>query len=572
MTQIEKRLPSSYSLDDSQWLLYHPGNRKAPEKVSNYYPLVTGRIKGVDSQGEIAHFVVLKLVVEGKLTEEQWTIPFGKLETFDFNAIVDTHCYDEMPKASRHIAKIVRFQMRNFEERPVNFYTALGWATYQGAPAYVAGDKVITNDGIVSARDYMIFKNLRQFHLDVLPENEYSVKEIIRDVLQILSIDKVASPILLANTFAGLSRSLFVDANLPIRYVVYLVGPSQAGKTTLACLTGSLYNRNTDEKFSLTPLVSTQTAIEEKVSLFHDTTYIIDDLFPEKGSTGMKARERTLMDLIRIIGEGKEKQRRCGKETIGYSPNAAVICTGEYLLGSLSSLARCIVLHMNQELNWKTVNELSRNPLLLPTVALHYLRWAAANYEKIVRQIREEHAQFRDLMVTIHTSYPRVRENYFTVKMGMKLLLEFCLEQQAITQEQSAAIMEIFQAACDYAFERQKFDMNNLKEKYEIVDALIVCLKNKKFHLVEEDYYTYGEQDGMVREDTLCLDPDKIQRILKEELGISKLSTQAITKQLFTLNLLNEDQSSSHTMKINKHRMIVISKNKLEKYVLKKEE
>ena len=96
-------------------------------------------------------------------------------------------------------------------------------------------------------------------------------------------------------------------------------------------------------------------------------------------------------------------------------------------------LARCVILHVDSELNKPLLNDINERPLSLPTVAYHYICWCAEHYDEIVASIRDDHKKHRKLMECVHTSYARVYENYFCVKMGMELLLKFCNDNQVVS-------------------------------------------------------------------------------------------------------------------------------------------
>lgn len=566
MTDNKRFLPQHFTVNKDGDLYYQASEPKEPLQIGNFFPVLSGREKRVDSQSHDTHWITFRLMICGQLTDESWTVPYLSLDKYDYAAKADLRCNSALQPAKMnfYLKQIINFQLKNLENKTMPYYDSLGWTTFGGDHAYMAGNKMITKDGIIPEDQYITADILNDFHFDI---EDISLQNAVDDVIKIIKVDDRITPILIANTFVGLSRSLFVDAEVPPQYAVYLVAPSQRGKTTLACLTSSLYNRKTDNQFALSSLISSPVSMQKKICQFRDTTYIIDDLYPERGSTAAKNREKTFMELMRIIGSNKEKQRQLGKETLGYSPNANVVATGEYLPESFSTLARCVILHIDCELNKPLLNDINERPLSLPTVAYHYIRWCAEHYEKIVASIRDNHKKHRKLMECVHTSYARVYENYFCVKMGMELLLKFCNDNQAISQDESDEILKTFKGACSAVIQRQRMDMNGIKESYQIVDAIAWNVTERKFKLAQEKQYIPGNYDGVIRENTLCFDADRLKDVLKGSLEIRNLSTQAINKQLIETGLLDTDDSACNTKKVFGRRMIVLNRKRLLNYI-----
>lgn len=560
-------LPPYFTISD-QCLMYQGPRSHGSLVVSNYVPVLKAVKKCVNSTGEVRSILIsFTLWIDGLVTEKEWIIPFRPGEIYDFKGNCDVRCYNALDKDSdRYLSQVINYQMSKCRQDSILYVDALGWTEYQDEHVYVAGDKIISQNGVIPRADYCPSKRMSDFHFDI--DEALSSREATAEVLRFMETDECVTRILLVNTFVGLSRSIFIDAQVPPQFIIYLVGPSQYGKTTLACRASSLYNRANDRQFALSNLVSTSAAMQQKITLFKDTAYIIDDLFRDNSGANMKQRETHLKELIRIIGNSKEKEKQCGRETFGFSPNCTVVCTAEYLLdGAFSTLARCVILHLDTPVNRERTNSACGNPLVLPTAAYNYIRWCAANYGRIVSDIRHLHDNYQELISSIESHYMRLYDTRFILETGLHLFLKFCMEIGSITEEKAVEQKKRFSTALNSVLDRQKQELGAMKESSNYVDAVVALFKRKKIVLSEDGYYISGEFDGIKRDNDICIDSERLVSLLCDALGTKKISIQAVCKQFLQAGLLLTDNSASNTKKVYNKRMLVIRKKEFYNYL-----
>jgi|GEM_PF-5269198 hypothetical protein len=553
-------LPPYFTIS-GQNLVYQGPRSHGPLTVSNFFPVLKTSKKCINSTGEIKDFLIsFVLWIEGTVTEAEWVIPFRPGEYYDFRINCDTRCYNALGKdTERYLTQVIDYQISKCRQDSILYADTLGWTEYRNEHVYVAGDKVISKNGILSNADYFISKQMKEFHFDI--DDSLSEREVASEVLRFMETDEYVTRILLSNTFIGLSRSLFIDAHVPPQFLIYLVGSSQYGKTTLACRTSSLYNRATDRQHALTSLISSPGALQKNIGLFKDTAYIVDDLCKDKNNTSMRQRENRLKDLIRIIGNNKEKEKLSGKELFGFSPNCTVVCTAEYLLDdAFSTLARCVVVHLDAQIDKKSTNSECKNDLVLPTAAYYFIHWCAVNYERIVAEIQHLNDDHQELILSIESHYMRLYDAKFVLETGMHLILEFCVDTGSITEVKATELQRSFSSALNSVLSRQKQELGAIKESSNYVDAVAALFKRKKIVLAEEGHYIFGEFDGVKREDTICIDGERLVALLCDSLGMKKISIQAVCKQFLQAGLLITDNSASNTKKVCNKRMLVIRK------------
>ena len=185
--------------------------------------------------------------------------------------------------------------------------------------------------------------------------------------------------ILLLYSLGAYIQPLLSEADIPgFRSVLFLVGETQSGKTTLAeSLVGCLLEKS---KVDITSFQSTFPAIEDVFEKGRDRLILVDDLYP-KGKQGVdKEFEEKATNMIRILGDSKlrDKKGPLGKKLPTRHYTGGAIATGEILgLSTLSSYARSLVIELQpgdickEDSLWT----LSRDKTLAKSFYSAFIRW-----------------------------------------------------------------------------------------------------------------------------------------------------------------------------------------------------
>ena len=566
--ELRKLLPDRFQLDDSGYLLYQVSSRKTFERISNYLPVVKQwkRVCVPNQQPVIQ--VTFSLCIQNTMTDEEWCELLSEIDKVNFTTACNPRCYNEFPgsKTNMLIAQVVLHQLQFFTPIEVPYFEQLGWKPLLNENVYCAGNMLITGDGIYSG-EFKIDPELERYSLDI--SDEITENEAINYLFDLMPLYPKVTDVLVANLIVGLTRTLFMDAQVPPKYAIYLVSLPHKGKTTYCTLINSIYNRSRDKEFNLANLSTiTLVSMLQEISRFKDCPYIIDDLYVENNISAMKKREAAVSTAIRTVANNAENRKQSGKETVGFVPNATIVVTAEYLLEhAYSTLSRCVILHLERQLETEKISPFQRQPLALSTAAYYFIRWVAAHYESNVELIRSEHEQFRERMDSATPGFERLHESCFALEMGVRLLCNYAVDANALTREGAENTMASMREIFSQIIEKQKEDMeisNSIEESSDLTYVIGCLLKQKKFRLASsKDEYDSKIHDGIQTEFLICLASKKLVQTLRNYLYDSTINQERISHHLKGHGLLVMDQSEDSTKKTKRVRMFHIRKNEL---------
>lgn len=235
--------------------------------------------------------------------------------------------------------------------------------------------------------------------------------------------------ILLLYSLGAYIQPLLSEADIPgFRSVLFLVGETQSGKTTLAeSLVGCLLEKS---KVDITSFQSTFPAIEDVFEKGRDRLILVDDLYP-KGKQGVdKEFEEKATNMIRILGDSKlrDKKGPLGKKIPTRHYTGGAIATGEILgLSTLSSYARSLVIELQpgdickEDSLWT----LSRDKTLAKSFYSAFIRWIENKQQGVILWLKES---FTELRSTGNDSFasPRLQDSKRIAILLLALFQQFC--------------------------------------------------------------------------------------------------------------------------------------------------
>lgn len=565
--EIKGLLPEKYSLDSSGNVRYQESESNPSEKVSNYLPKLLFWKQIKISRKEQINSITFSLIIEGEEAPDTWMAELSSFSRMDFTATCNSRCYNYLSgnKSNRLLSQIVHYQLRKLTRQEIPYFNRLGWTTLDGDKVYVAGKEVITKDGI-SNKEYSFDEELSDFKLEI--DEQMERQTAAEYWFSLMGIKPMVTDILVANTIVGLSRSLFVEAQIPPKYVIYIVVDPHYGKTTYAALTSSIFNRADNIEFSLISFTSSNASIQKEISRFRDCPLVIDDLYSEHSIAAMRQRERNACDIIRSVGNNEAPKKQLGKKTIGYSPNGTIVMTAEYLLThSFSSLTRCVILHLDQQLEPAKVSRFQQCPLALPTAAYHYLQWCATNYSKNVELIRTEYREFRERNKHNALGLERIEESAFVLEMGIRLLCDFAIDVGILSEKGKANTMHNISISFSFIIRQQLIDLENtasIKGGNDITYLIGSLFIQRRFSVADSvSDYRRDIHDGVFKEGLICLDSKRLVRIVRDCQHDLTINQERIGHDLRSHGLLALDKSGASTKKTKEVRMFHIRRREL---------
>lgn len=235
--------------------------------------------------------------------------------------------------------------------------------------------------------------------------------------------------ILLLYSLGAYIQPLLTEADIPgFRSVLFLVGETQSGKTTLAeSLVGCLLEKS---KVDITSFQSTFPAIEDVFEKGKDRLILVDDLYP-KGKQGVdKEFEEKATNMIRILGDLKlrDKKGPLGKKLPIRHYTGGAIATGEILgLSTLSSYARSLVIELQpgdickEDSLWT----LSRDKTLAKSFYSAFIRWIEEKQTGLILWLKDS---FKALRSAGNDSFEssRLQDSKRIAILILALFQQFC--------------------------------------------------------------------------------------------------------------------------------------------------
>lgn len=341
-----------------------------------------------------------------------------------------------------HFCKSLLNNSDNVSHRYI--YKNLGWSERFNKPFYVHEGGVIGRDGLDGNLYSEIGEPFSKYNLS-LPETDMYLKEAFTFVKDFINVapENVTYPLLAA---VGLAPVNHLVKN---RTSLFVVGPRQSMKTTLASLAQSFFGTAFDGKSQMVDFTSTDNSIEVIMNKARNCLLVIDDF--NKNNKNSAKVAGVLERLIRSVGNSCAKQRMAtnGKLQSSNPPMCVPVITGEELPEGESTIARTLVTNIvSSDVD---VNKLSilqeQSKSGIPVVIMHhYIKWIAENMENLPNKLKKVHVYFRDKF-NVQANQRRLADNVADFMTGIYCFMLFAREQGIVnTSEFNKHITQAFTA------------------------------------------------------------------------------------------------------------------------------
>lgn len=200
-------------------------------------------------------------------------------------------------------------------------------------------------------------------------------------------------------THAGFLTSLFKEAGHPIRFFLYLNGPSNTFKSSLANVFFNVFNRETGVGDPPVTFNQLPASVEKPLNRYKDAVCLIDDYHPTESAQEAERMRKIFSKVSRMVGDGAVIKRMTNtmKEQESYPLLGVVAMTGEDLKGTDSSLKRMVSIDMKP--GYVDTNQLSyfqKNFKAYPTHIHYFTEWVSTQYNDIKEYINNSFTSIRD--------------------------------------------------------------------------------------------------------------------------------------------------------------------------------
>lgn len=350
--------------------------------------------------------------------------------------------------------------------------------------------------------------------------------------------------VLLVYTLSSFLSPLFREAGLVSRFPIILEGPTEAKKTTLACLTCGAFRRQSNLRSCVAGLTSTRYALELRAVKMRHATLIVDDLFPDGGY----AQQAKALNFIRDLANQDPREAKSGKSVTGTKMDCGVVITAEFFPEcEQSTRTRCLRLKLQGPIPNDAIYPFQQNPAQLTLVFREFIRRVAAQYTALVGRITSDFNDYRirRSQDTSHTvPSERLAEIGFFLHEALSVLLSI------FPQENSRDILSQFQNHINdwIAWQLSPDAAPGLRGN---IAAAIPLLYRKYPHAFLEHHGCW------------CIGLEDLCDLLRNELRDGSIDQLSVTSLLRRKGALLMDKSGNATKKLKGRRLLHIIPERL---------
>lgn len=336
----------------------------------------------------------------------------------------------------------------------------------------------------------------------------------------------------MANTLAAILFPFFKAAGVESRFPIILEGPSEAKKTTLACLTSSIYNRKSQPRSCAATLVSTGRALERKGGELRHAVIVFDDLFPDGGGL----LEQKALDLIRDIANQLPRSSCSGKALEDRVMECGAVITAEaFPPCGASTRTRCLRLILEHPVSNSLLLSIQENSELLGNVFEMFIKSVAGQYDRIEHQITEDFREYRKRRAhsgecAVHSE--RLAEIGFVLYTALKTFLSVYAPDSNFL----SGTLKQFEK-CVNAWLEWQLSSQAMPGCGKLLSAIVALVRSAPNEFVPRQGYA-------------CITPSRLCALLQNYCQDATISVPDVIRQLRMGRLLSMDKSGTATKKI----------------------
>jgi hypothetical protein len=488
---------------------------------------VVGDIQEVDVITESGTIPSVRFVIQldsGPKIEK--TLPIEGLEKLNlYNLHPHLTLLHKLPTAQKKFVTFIRTALPDAPEKVTqNKISRLGTHIIRDEPMYHTGRVLIRAGPPPDPGDRPdIVAESSEYKIDIDPT--LSETEAIAEMVNAVSLSPDVGRVVLAHSLLSMMREVYKAAWRPPRCSLFIFTESGQLKTMYTSYLSQLHNR-AEGIAEPTRLDATTAAAEAIIFEKSDCAVILDDLFPSKHRDKKDQQEKTLVDILRIIGDGVGRAKMDGKQISKGTPTVGVIFTGEYLIVSASSdAARMLPVQSSVPIDDAKLRECLSRPLALSTFYHFFITWYIENYADIKSLLEEWWDKYTRKDMGIHR---RLKETHFFLNSAFKLFLRYCAEKTAMPYENEIRHARSFEDLVTKLVREQAARVKQLAtpgtdEKADIFKLVCKWHQEKFFKLLKErDVKPLDElgkrlkgYDGFKYNGLLCLEPDRLLKMVQ---------------------------------------------------------
>lgn len=416
----------------------------------------------------------------------------------------------------------------------------IGWLSLpSGRTVYVTGSEVIgslPDEGTIWLPDQM-----EEFVIETEPG--VSTEDALDYFWKHFTLMPGITDVLLVYTVASFLSPMFSAAGIIPRFPLILEGPTEAKKTTLACLTCAVFSRISNPRACVAGLTSTKCALELRAGQMRHCTLVVDDLFPDGG----RSQQEKALNLIRDLANQDVREVRLGNTLTGSRMDCGVVFTAEFFpVCNRSTRTRCLRLKLQGPVPNSMLQPFQTHPGLLGNVFKEFLRRVSAQYDSFCTMVKTDfHSYFAQRG---RPDAPAIRSERLA---GIGFYLSEALD----------VLLTVFPTADRNDIMRGFQERLNCWLDWQLSPEAAPDLRDVT-SVIPELSRKYPEFFFCHR-GCLCISPDDLCSLLRHRFGDQTIDRDFIIRLLRERNALQMDKSGAATKKIAGRRYLCLLPHRL---------
>lgn len=352
----------------------------------------------------------------------------SKKFTVDLNKIREPEFYRACPDFANIIVddaklfrKYIDALLENCEMPPELIWTFSGWRKIEGGFFYLTSDGAVGND-LINARcqQKCTFGKARKVEFE--------------DFCKLFNVAGEYSSVIMMYSIVSMLFSLYKEAGYPPKFLLFLSGKTNSGKTSLALALTKIKGRTSGTQVPDYTFQGTSAGLEQGVREHHDMVYLIDDLHPSEDAVKQRNLEANLEVLVKLFGDGIQKNRNTDfmdperASKINYSVKGGCLLTGEYFAGVESNLSRMLIMQIGRaDINFDILTVLQNKPEILLNFYYEFIDYVTRNSRYVIDLIKVNVPRIRKAYMGVY-SKPRYAEYQAILSCALEILSGFMIE------------------------------------------------------------------------------------------------------------------------------------------------
>ncbi len=437
-----------YTVDKQGCLSFYKsageGKQSYPVPLANFAARIVSEIKKDDGELSALSFEV-EGITEGGTLLPPGSVPVARFSSMNWPVELWGSRANILPGQANKDK--LRFAIQNTGRSATSrtVYTYTGWREAPSGWIYLHGGGAVGAVGAVVE----LPAGLARYSLPEVPGSEQAIAAA-QAALHLLECGphRITLPVWALAFLAPLVEPL-KQAGYSPNFVVWMVGPTMAGKSTFAGLVASFFGGSGSGDNAPASFRDTGNSSDAKAFILKDSLLWVDDFHP---CGGMKDRQKMLSTAETILGGYGDRLGR-GRLNADIQirqdkiPRGLCLVTGEDLPDlSQSRLSRLVAVEISRgEIDFLRITQAQNNSFLLASCMAGYIDWLRPQLDQLVNDFRQAFPALRDSF-TDGGSYGRIPSNAAWLMIGAEVALQYMEEMKAITRERAGELRGGFRA------------------------------------------------------------------------------------------------------------------------------